>query len=53
MEKNYYVEALTSNGIRIKMNVSAETVEDAELEAGRKLIESGFKESKIHSIKES
>lgn len=50
--KKFFVEARTDNGMRITMTVPAETAMDAELEAGRKLISTGFKNSKISIVEE-
>ena len=52
--KKFDVTALTRNDVKINMTVEAETSEDAELAAGRRLIERGFspKSVKISSVTE-
>ena len=52
--KNYRVEARTNNGIRLVTEVMAENATEAELSAGRHMMELGVKGDsvKIHSVEE-
>ena len=46
--KNYHIEArLLSNGVRVTTKVQANSAEEAELAAGRKFLEAGFKGNQI------
>lgn len=46
--KNYNIEArLLSNGVRVTTKVQANSAEEAELAAGRKFLEAGFKGNQI------
>lgn len=52
--KRFDITAMTKNGAKITMSIEAETSIDAELAAGRKLIERGFsgKNVKVISVTE-
>jgi len=53
--KRYAIEArILKNGVKVTTTMSAESREDAELAAGRKFLEAGFKgdQIKIVSIEE-